>query len=836
MDSHSNICEEEISACCLDDRQRKVVIGDVKGRIGVYNYSNGALMKNVYHDNSSIVVGLHYYDEAKRFLAGYQNGEICLFDENDIEECHLLRSFEPFNRHPELLSFKFCPFTRTVLTAGASSNVARLWAYDSGKCEVELHLGTNSQGIVIAAAMMMPYPLAIVSDSLGNVIIWGSRGSRWQGLRISGFLNQSPPTAELEPSGRKNDNDEFIQPRILPTGGVNGPSVSVESPLETKTVSGVPHPPARQRGLRASIHPMSDMIRFDEILKKNSQFEASSLFRQSEAKWGKVGAAQAIAWDESSNTLYTGDDLGVIRAYDINDVINDIGKEVLLNETYGSKLKGICRSGRIDNRSALPPLYEDDHADEFDAAASVYLLGRAGNAMAYLGVKFMWGLTAHSDRVVSVTIIPGRGLISTAGDRLVKMWTFEGLPLGTLLQSVPVGTRNRNWTLVLDVDAIIDKENEELDEIIEKAREVAAASDKPDIRTMDFTGMQLGAQSADFSQSALRQRIDRSAVILGLDFPSSTHREKLARALSSDKSKDDSTVGDRSVDSSANTAGGKSLVDALKELKSTDAAVDYELKTKQMSYIQQKRKANKLESISKQYEEKTGIRIKTPGPKDPSVFDQIDEERSQADLDKLLTSNEADLMPAKDEHSVNNDLYSVSAPSETPSSPQSKSDHNRRGTIVRSKIASSIKEAHERGARTQSMVKSCRKYTAYDALDSAMKKVIKADNASPEELAQIRASREKKHRELMTMISLARNERIAPTSTKTLPSIEEVPSKINTPGGISRGDPQLGKIPEASLILEDGSTTNTSVGDHGTSVEHSAKTISVASAPSIEES
>ncbi len=806
------------------------MIGDVKGRIGVYNYSNGALMKNVYHDNPSIVVGLQYYDEAKRFLAGYQNGEICLFDENDIEECHVLRSFEPFNRHAELLCFKFCPFTRTVLTAGASSNVARLWAYDSGKCEVELHLGTNSQGIVIAAAMMMPYPLAVISDSLGNVIIWGSRGSRWQGLRISGFLNQSPPTAELEPSGRKNDNDEFIQPRILPA---TSQSISHVAAVigEAKSSSGVPHPPARQRGLRASIHPMSEMVRYDEILKRNSQMEATSLFNQSEAKWGKVGAAQALAWDESNNMLYTGDDLGVIRAYDINDVINDIGKDVLLNETYSSKLKGICRNGRINSRSALPPLYEDDHADEFDAAASVYLLGRAGNAMAYLGVKFIWGLTAHSDRVVSVTVVPNRGLVSTAGDRLVKMWNFEGLPLGTLLQSVPVGMRNRNWTLQLDVDSIIRQENAELDDIIEKAREVAAAPEKPDIRTMDFTGMQLGAQSADFSQSALRQRIDRSAKILGLDFPSSTHRENAARISSSDKNKDDSTQGELSTESVL--SGSKSLVDALKELKSTEAAVDYELKTKQMSYIQQKRKATKLESISKQYEEKTGIRIKTPGPKDPSVFAPVDEDRSQADLDKLLISNEAELIPAKDEHSVNNDLYSISVPSEAPSSPNSKYEQSRRATQVRSKIASSIKEAHERGARTQSMVKSCRKYTAYDALDSAMKKAIKADSATPEEMAQIRASREKKHRELMTMISLKRNERMPQSFSKPLPPINEMTAKIHTPS-VGAMDSMIDKVPEVSTILEEGSTTNSSVGLQ--SIEQSAKTLSVASVPSVEES
>jgi hypothetical protein len=32
---------------CLDDAQKKFITGDVNGRIKVYNYLNGALMKQV---------------------------------------------------------------------------------------------------------------------------------------------------------------------------------------------------------------------------------------------------------------------------------------------------------------------------------------------------------------------------------------------------------------------------------------------------------------------------------------------------------------------------------------------------------------------------------------------------------------------------------------------------------------------------------------------------------------------------------------------------------------------------------------------------------------------
>lgn len=43
-----------------------------------------------------------------------------------------------------------------------------------------------------------------------------------------------------------------------------------------------------------------------------------------------------------------------------------------------------------------------------------------------------------------------------------------------------------------------------------------------------FIGMQLGEQSADFSRSLLRQRIDKTSKLLGIDFPA--HGEKSSAA------------------------------------------------------------------------------------------------------------------------------------------------------------------------------------------------------------------------------------------------------------------------------------------------------------------
>lgn len=69
------------------------------------------------------------------------------------------------------------------------------------------------------------------------------------------------------------------------------------------------------------------------------------------------------------------------------------------------------------------------------------------------------------------------------------MWTLQGRPIGTLLQSVPSGSRNQSWGLLLNVESFVEKENEDLDEMIDNVKKLAESDDIPDIKQMDFTGI-----------------------------------------------------------------------------------------------------------------------------------------------------------------------------------------------------------------------------------------------------------------------------------------------------------------------------------------------------------
>jgi WD40 repeat protein len=116
--SHTNICGSDISASCLDDRKRKIILGDVNGHIKVFNCSNGQYMKGCNYHTHAAVVSLQYYDEAKRFLAGFANGVVGIFDENEMEECILIRCLDAKSQHSELRSMCLNQESKQILTVG----------------------------------------------------------------------------------------------------------------------------------------------------------------------------------------------------------------------------------------------------------------------------------------------------------------------------------------------------------------------------------------------------------------------------------------------------------------------------------------------------------------------------------------------------------------------------------------------------------------------------------------------------------------------------------------------------------------------------------------------
>lgn len=709
--THSNIITTEISAACLDDRKRKVILGDVHGCIGVYNYSNGALMKTVYNeDNPYTVIALEYVDETKRFIAGFENGVIRIYDENALEDCNVLRTFDAFNMHPELIGLSFNPIDLTVATTGAMCTVVRMWDYLAGKCEIELKVSDEDQ-VVVHVVYLHPYPIVATSDSKGNIMLWLSRKSFKPGARITGWMNQTPVSAQLEPLLKLHNDDEEEPPRrILPTS--DPVQIAFSDDEEDDDVS-VDFDTKEKDDVNASFDDDGEWTLEDA---QNSIALAVQEVKDAQAKWGPVTPANSIVWNPDTYQLFTGDDLGYLRSFNLKNAINDIGgKKLLQDNGEKSKVHYKCQLQIRGFSAACPAVFDKP---------TRYLLNKHKNAMAYLGVDFLWTIQAHDDRIITCRCTE-HGILTSAADMLVKMWTFEGSPVGVLLQNVPVGVPARHWKLAIDVDTIRENEEQELDEIIENVGEIVEDPDKPDIENMDFLGMEPGVNAAEFTYSELRQRIEETSKKLGIDFPI-------------DKGETVKLEEESSIDFGSIASGSKSQSAALHEIKSPEGAVDYNAKFNKLTGLQQKQKLQKKYDIVKLYEQKAGMRVADDGEKGGG---SLIPEEELGNLNEILSlSSEVEDRRQKDAM-VNADMYSFATVSMT--LPKSNKKKTKGGQLQSTKLEAS-------GIRAETLKRTCKKFESYDKLEAAMRRDL-SKPVDKEVIAKTKALQEEKRKKKLVV-------------------------------------------------------------------------------------
>jgi len=610
--THKNICEYEISAACLDNRKRKVILGDIMGNIGVYNPINGALMKSIVNDVNCTVISIMYVSEGdnRRFVGGFANGLIKVYNEESLEDCGLLHSFDTAYSFPELTRLCHSGEDQTVACTGAASLTVKLWDCDTGKSEYDLTVCPEPEHVMYLG-YLDPLPLLVTSDSYGNVLIWGSR-SLWPGSRLSGFLNATPPSAELEPKKRSHEDYQEELRRQYPATEeqyaeyLNNSSIGrmVGSSNVTPTrLNSCPTPKPDAGGTLKSLQSGQAKkfdISADDVAAEQAYCElAQDLAKESGYKWGNLAPTEAIAWDAENYWLYTGDEQGILRKWDLSMLMEELDAKSMMDEEVDTKCKFQLNSKSRTRESALVPVYETPYFGEM--FASKFLVGRK-SIVSNLGVNFVWGVTAHNDRCVFGHAV-SYGVITSATDKLVKMWTHDGLPIGCLLQSVPIGVKNRGWELALDVEGIMKKEEEEMAVLMVEVKKTIEDENKPNLDEVDFSGMEPGKGSAPFNRSMLRQRIHQTSKLLGLKFAVEDGPDPIPDDASYTGSFDGMSFADSlATESVTSTVVSKTLRQALNELKSTDVALDASVKGQLLTAVQSRRKEAKVAAVAKKYE------------------------------------------------------------------------------------------------------------------------------------------------------------------------------------------------------------------------------------------
>lgn len=588
------MCKEEISACCLDNRKRKIIIGDINGEIKVYNPLNGSYMKSCVHDVNSVVVSLAYVDHCRRFLAGYVNGIMRLYDESNLDDCQILRNFDRFNFHSELSTVLFLEADRTVVTTGTIGEPVKLWEYDSGKCDMELKACDGTETIV-AVITLDPFPLVATADSAGNIVVWGSRGCKWRGDKVTAFKNQHPLAAEMEAPLRTNGPR-----RILPVEDTEHdmdtlPETVTEG-VETSQAEGGPGGGLQQCSTHSALSSSTELAAAMAAAAEQAEEDLKSCAE----KWGPLSAATTLAWDSRHFYFYTGDEQGTLRAFSFEHIIDELDGESML---HGAKSTAKDRKGSAKRK---------DSSTHKPAPTSNMSLGRVipyvfgtKKFTAKSTAMFRWGIKAHRETIIYCKSTP-YGILTTSTDNKVKMWTIEGTEVGSLLSCAATAQRSSNWDLKLDIDSIKQKEEKYLDVMLDDVKKYKAEIvDSDDAVALDDTIHNKISIPDDkktkFSRTSLRKRIEMSSRLLGLDFAS----DQLAAA--DDQSESDSvSIASQVDDSSMGSSCSKSTRNALDEARNihTQTGLIEKKKDRALSVLQMKYKECSMNKMVQNFEQR----------------------------------------------------------------------------------------------------------------------------------------------------------------------------------------------------------------------------------------
>jgi len=402
---YKNVAPADISAACLDDRQRKFIIGDVSGGIAVYNYQNGALMKSFTQPGSSPVVQLTYCDTSKTVLAAYTDGIIRVYDENDIEICQVLRTFDEAYMHVGDLNCVAYLDAGSIVASGGNdpSDGVRIWDFETGKCDLVLKTDNYE---VVTMQYLDDFPLLVVCSSDSMIRFWGMRHSVYKGACVALLPNDLPPNARV----LSGDSPETSSASDEPYVGA--------SPVPTPTASS---PRARRMSRR----------------RRNSSMGAGNPLPMA-ADDANRAPVTSMAWSKESECIYCGDESGHLRKWDLSGLLAHLDTGTLqYTHTAGRRRVGISGgSGSNMDHEMLQGMLQ---RDPFERAVEF--------------LRLTWAFeTAHEDAITVVQLNAApMALLTASTDRCVKMWGVDGQPMGLLLQGIPANVKNPKWNLSIDV-------------------------------------------------------------------------------------------------------------------------------------------------------------------------------------------------------------------------------------------------------------------------------------------------------------------------------------------------------------------------------------------------
>ena len=156
---------------CLDDTNRKIIVGDHSGHISMYDPMSGVPLKPL-RSHSQEVTGLCYVDADHIVISSSWDRKIVIHNDTaDVgvtgKPRDVFRVIKEAHSNDILCLCFFA--TIDLIASGSRDCTTRLWNYETCKLEAVL-LGHNSD--IVALRFLEPYPLILISDANGVLSIW----------------------------------------------------------------------------------------------------------------------------------------------------------------------------------------------------------------------------------------------------------------------------------------------------------------------------------------------------------------------------------------------------------------------------------------------------------------------------------------------------------------------------------------------------------------------------------------------------------------------------------------------------------------------------------------
>lgn len=170
------VVKTEITAMCIDESHRRVILGDHKGKITKTDSLSGALLKE-FQRHTSEVSGLFYIPGDKLLISTSWDRSMYVHLDSDVvsrkdKSKGLLRSVK--NAHSADITCVAYSETLDLIATGSRDNTVRLWEFETCKLEGVIKGHDNE---ILLVSFIEPFGLLFISDYGGSLSLWKFRRS-----------------------------------------------------------------------------------------------------------------------------------------------------------------------------------------------------------------------------------------------------------------------------------------------------------------------------------------------------------------------------------------------------------------------------------------------------------------------------------------------------------------------------------------------------------------------------------------------------------------------------------------------------------------------------------